>query len=88
MKVYVVINDGLHPTSSYYDIVEVCSSLKKATVVVETSVKDILANNMFDNPDVFCDKEIPAEWNNDKGCLIIDKDGWYEHFKIETYEVK
>ena len=47
MRVYVIIQQALYDNSSYYDVVCVKSNLTDAKIVVETSVKDILSNNLL-----------------------------------------
>jgi hypothetical protein len=90
MNVYAVINQSFYAGSSYYDVIEVCDTTKKAETIVETSVKDILENGLLgDNPKVYYDNDIPEDWNNTWGCLIHEKEtGYYEHFRIEMREVK
>lgn len=91
MKVYIVTNQSLYADSSYFDVVEVCSSIMDAEDVVKTAVEDVLANGLLgeNNPKVYFDYDIPEEFNNSWGCLIHEEEtGFYENFRIEEKEVK
>lgn len=90
MNVFVVINQALYADSSYYDVVEVCDTMSKAETIVKTYVDDVLENGLLgENPKVYYDNDIPEDWNNTWGSLILDEEtGYYEHFRIEMRAVK
>lgn len=90
MVVFVVINQALYADSSYYDVIEVCDTMSKAETIVKTSADDVLENGLLgENPKVYYDNDIPEDWNNTWGCLILDEEtGYFEHFRIEMKEVK
>lgn len=89
MRVYVITQQTLYHNSSYYDVVCVKSNLTDAKIVVETSVKDIVSNNLLgDNVKVFYNEEIATQgFNANLGALVINDWGYYELITIEKFEV-
>ena len=88
-KVYVVVNESLYETSSYFDVCLVTTKEHEARIYIETTLKDILANNLLgDSVNVFYDDEISKQgFNNDKGVLVMNEVGYYEHLRLEEHEV-
>lgn len=89
MRVYVITQQTLFHNSSYYDVVCVKSNLTDAKIVVETSVKYIVSNNLLgDNVKVFYNEEIATQgFNANLGALVINDWGYYELITIENFDV-
>lgn len=99
-KVYLLQNRGLFPTSSYYDTIEVFKSKDDALNAMNTChldlIKQIDSNGVEGfNPtdyDVYygVDDDVDYCIGNvgEDSITILNKDGWYEQWWVEEFNIK
>ena len=85
MKVYVVINEANHETSSYHDIIEVFDSEEKAKACIGTSVEDFI--KLCDSENIFEKYRIEDLTN---GLVVINDDDeiLYESWYYLIFDLK
>lgn len=85
MKVYVVINEANHETSSYYDVIEVFDSEEKAKACIETSAEDFI--KLCDSENIFEKYRIE---NLTNGLAVINDDDeiLYESWYYLIFDLK
>lgn len=96
MKVYLVQNRALMPTSSYFDTVSVCATLDAAKAIIESLKNDIV--RAIDSGDHECfhsgsyelafDDDVLEEFSvADMQMCFYDEDGYHDIYWIEEHEV-
>lgn len=89
MKVYIVLNEASYKDSSYFDVIEIFKNERDAEICVETNVKDLITNKVFEEDfEVYYDNEIEKMgFNCCKGALLLSKYGYYELLRIDEREL-
>jgi hypothetical protein len=95
MEVYIVIQEALSLSSSYFNIIDVFSNEQDVKICVETIKNDIvkaLDNHDYDWTDfnyyVKYDNDIPGDLDCNCGCAIFNNFEEYELLKIEKFKLK
>lgn len=82
MKVYVVINEGLHQDSSYFDVIGVYDALNKAKDVINESSKSVIENQWLGS-----DLNNIMTCKSERSIRMENSEGYYEEFYILEREV-
>lgn len=93
MEVHIVYNEGLHHDSSYNAIIGVFHNIEDAKIVMGCEIKDfeegISRGDFGDDFDkIEIDEDMfpinPKQWDE---CIVSTK-GYYEAWRVETWQVK
>lgn len=85
--VYIVISEALHHDSSYYDIVEVCSTREKAEAVIKTQITDTIKQiDSGDFGEDFNDYFVTTDFSK-YDYSICSPSGYHESWQIMEMEV-
>lgn len=96
MKVYLVQNTALMPTSSYYDTLAVHATLKDAKAHIESLKNDLVAaidkgcHECFKTGEyelAFDDNVLRQYDKADYQMCFYDDSGYYDIYWIETFEI-
>lgn len=96
MKVYLVQNCALMPTSSYYDTLEVYATLKDAKALIESLKNDLVAAIDRGHHECFktgeyklaFDEDVPRQYDKvSHQMCFYDGDGYYDLYWIEPFNV-
>lgn len=96
MKVYLVQNSALMPTSSYYDTLAVYATLKDAKALIESLKNDLVAAIDRGHHECFktgeynlaFDDKVPHQYDKASYQMcFFDNIGYYDLYWIESFDV-
>lgn len=79
---YIILEEGVLKNNIYKELLETATSLEDAHTIVQTTAEDYLTHYFNGEADVYYDNDIPEEYDNKCGILIVDKEKQYINIRI------
>jgi hypothetical protein len=83
---YIILEEGVFKRHCYNGLLETATSLEDAHTIAQTTAMDYLKFRFNDEADIYYDNDIPEEYNNKCGILIVDKEKQYINIRIHCDE--